>query len=89
MSTTTTTVARTAPVTAARAGAARVPMPWALAGTVVAVLLAVLASLLLGRDIERATAVSALATYCFFCRAGIWPRSALPVICSAPAPSSA
>ena len=52
MSDTTTSVARPAPVTGARAGArvgaARVPMRWAVAGAVVTVLLAVLASLLLG-----------------------------------------
>ena len=43
----------------------------------------------LGSDIDRATALSALATYCLFFSAGICPRSALPVMSSAPAPSSA
>ena len=61
MSTTTTTVARPAPVRGARAGSARVPLPWALAGAAVAVLVAVAASLLLGvQDLAPGAVLDAL-----------------------------
>jgi iron complex transport system permease protein len=61
VSTTTTTVAPPAPVTGARAASARVPLPWALAGAVVTVLLAVGASLLLGvQDLAPGAVLDAL-----------------------------
>ncbi len=61
MSATTTAVARPAPVTGSRGGSARVPLPWALTGAAVTVLLAVAASLLLGvQDLAPGAVLDAL-----------------------------